>query len=561
LSQSWNKRLRRTKSKSKGKLLISDDAEVLARLEWINKEMQGENKRLVLISGDPSLHIAASGYPLEGGKSFADLYVRNPLVFLAAPGFLSLRPELEIRGREHYENPVVKLGIIKWFDVFLAQYKPGSTGYTKRLKDITAITNEVTQREIAKTFMTDEEGQKSLQRLIADWQQFVQLAGFVHGFTGEEKFSILEKIGDEDFGELRRKIEKKADDVWRNFLQSATEVGFWSTNAFEKKFEKEPYRLLPLRGIPAPRFTLKPICTYIKKLCLTLQHGPITRQEISFNDLIKEDKSGYSAFFLFSLAFGAAGRWGVSRILAKHALNISDHLGPDQQLPPALEPITGNEAAYLLSWAIRHSVKNVAMLEEAIDYLEEAVQRKIKAVGGDGTDIRYRSEHIAIYMTCHFFRIFKKQTFAKEVPSLEECHNKIIRLLHQLNQDRNEEEHIRKIVKKQLFVYLFSSYILRQFKEKSHVPPQQKKEVLNLLPDFQELLESQEPPTRTCFTQPVYWAACSMLSEDIEKQRACQREAEIVFQKKEIHLRRCSVMPYDEELYAFLYNLACSPRL
>lgn len=562
LSQSWQKRLKQTKSKSRSKLRISDDAEVLARLEWINNEMQDEQKRLLLISGDPSLQRAANRYLLESGKSFADLYVRNPLVFLAAPDFLPFNAEPESKDRVRRESRIIRLGLIKSFDVFLAQYEPGRTGYTKRLQDITAIKNEEKQQEIAKAFIADEEGQKSLQRLIADWQQFVQLTGFVHGFTSEESPNIIEKIGSENFSELRQKILKKANDVWENFLKSATELGFWSTNAFETKIEKDSdHRLLPLRGIPAPRFTLEPACTYIKKLCLTLQYGPITRQEISFNDLIKKDKSGYSAFFLFSLAFGAEGRWGVSRILAKHALDIAEYLGPDQQLPRDLEPITGNEAAYLLAWAIRHSVKNVEMLEKAIYYLKEAVKRKIEAVGGDGTDIRYSSEYIAIYMTCHFFRIFKKQTFMGEVPSLEECHNRIIQLLNQLNQDRDEEEHIRKTVQKQLFVYLFCSYLLRRFKEKSHVLPEQEREVLNLLPNFQRLLESQEPPTKTCFTQPVYWAACSTLSEDTEKKKECQRETERIFQKEEIYLRRCSVMPYDEELYGFLYNLVCNPCL
>ena len=171
--------------------------------------MQDEQKRLLLISGDPSLQRAANRYLLESGKSFADLYVRNPLVFLAAPDFLPFNAEPERKDRVRRESPIIRLGLIKWFDVFLAQYEPGRTGYTKQLQDIAAIKNEEKQQEIAKTFIADEEGQKSLQRLIADWQQFVQLTGFVHGFTADESPNIIEKIGSENFSELRQKILKK----------------------------------------------------------------------------------------------------------------------------------------------------------------------------------------------------------------------------------------------------------------------------------------------------------------------------------------------------------------
>lgn len=559
LSKLWQKRLEQTKSKSQSKERIADDAEVLARLESINNELQEEQKRLVLISGDSSLHKASNNYSLDSRRTFADIYIRHPMVFLAAPDFLTFISSQQVQypQKESHENRIIGLGLIKWFDVFLAQYEPNRTGYTKRLHGITIIESKEKQQEVARNYLTDDKRKRSLRGLIADWQEFVKLTGFACGVIGKNNKNILQKIGEKNLDELRQKINKKVEIVWESFLQSAAEVGFWSTNAFERRLEENSERRLPLRGIPAPRFTLEPVSNYIKNLCLTLQHGPIINQKISFKDINKKDASGYSAFFLFSLAFGAAGRWGVSRTLAKHAYDIADRLSPEQQLAPHLEPITGNEAAYLLVWSIRHSVKNVEMLKKAIGYLDQAVKRKAAAVGGDGSDIRYSSEYIAIYMTSHFFRIFGKQTYSYEVPSLAECHNTIIKLLNQLNQNKEEEEYIRRTVKKQLFVYLFSSFLLRKFKEKEAVSEKHKKEALSFLPDFQRLLEGAEPPVKTCFTQPVYLAVCSLFFNNFETQKKCRMKAEFTLKQKEMYIKRCSVMPYDEELYEFLFNLAC----
>ena len=562
LSKSWEQRLKKTKSKSRGKELIADDAEALARLEWINNEWKDKKKRLVIISGDQALHKAARGYIGEYRNNFADMYIRHPMSFLAAPQFLSfVSPEKsgDITGEDKSKNKIIKLGLMKWFDVFLAQYEPSQEGYAEQLRKIIDTTEKNEQNKIANNYLTDKKRKDSLQNLISDWHEFINLIGFSRGFVGNDSHTMIEKIGEKNIDELRQEILEKTETVWERFLQSATEVGFWSTNAFERNVEENSIIQLPLRGIPAPRFTLDPVCEYIKELCLTLQHGPIIKKtkDISFQDINRKDPSGYSAFFLFSLAFGAAGRWGVSRTLAKHALDIADNLSPDKQLPSDLEPITGNEASYILAWSIRHGAKNAEMLREAKGYLDQAVERIVKATGKNKSDIRYDSEYIAIYMTAHFFNIFKGQTFTQKIPSLEECHRLIISLLTLLEENTKEEEYIQRTVKKQLFVYLFSGFILRKYKNKDNVPQQQEMEVINYLTAFKELIEGVGPPVKTCFTKPVYLAACSLLADNSKKQKECQAEAKDIIKERKLYINRCSVMPYDEELYEFLFSLAC----
>jgi len=214
--------------------------------------------------------------------------------------------------KKFHDNRIIKLGLLRWFNVFLAPYGPNHPEYIERLYEITRIVDVVQQKEITETYLTSTKIEKNLEELISDWQEFINLVGFSSGFIGREIPTIIKKIGKRGINELRQEIDKRVAATWDRFLQSATEIGYWSTSAFERK-KLDRITNLPVRGVPALRFTLDPVSNYIKELCLTLQHGPIINREISFSEIRKQDPSNYSAFVLFSLAFGAAGRWEVSR--------------------------------------------------------------------------------------------------------------------------------------------------------------------------------------------------------------------------------------------------------
>lgn len=308
-------------------------------------------------------------------------------------------------------------------------------------------------------------------------------------------------------------------------------------------------QVLPLPGMPALRFTLKWADALSKDLCCTLDHEKIFQDSDSLARLKKEDQSNYTASVIYALAFGAKGRWGIASTLSEFALYIADHEARGYDLPEGYEPVTGNEAAYLLAWAIRHNVKTASQLRTARGYLEEAGRRKAKATGGDGTDIRYRSESIAVDMTYHLFRLFSQETIPTDVPTLAQCQKRILKLLRILELDKQEKEYIRLTVKKQLLVYLFCALLLRQFKDKETGMEQ---EILQWLPQFKVILEREGHRTKTCFTQPAYLCTCYLYGTK-EQQKECLRVARDILSKKRV--QRCYVMPYDEALYAFFMGI------
>lgn len=538
LTKSWSERLGATTSKSKKQrqFLISDDAEVLARLVWINRELEGTKKRVVLISGDPSLQRAAAEYPYNS-HTFADLFIRDPMVFITAPDFLTAKSMHE--GETDKE---LKPGLIGWLDVFLARFEPGRSGYNKRLRVILGL-NEQQGDELAHKFL--EKTPDSISKRKRDWKQFVRWAAVEYGLGSDRKHleERLAKIITEDgLIQVRKKVDEQVSKVWHDLWKGATETGYWSL---------DKQQVLPLRGVPALRFTLESADALSRDLCCTLRHEKIIQDSDSLAKLNEEDPSNYTASVIYALAFGAKGRWGVARTLLEFALYIADNEARNYDLPKEYEPITGNEAAYVLAWAIRHNVKSAAQLRNAQRYLKKATPRKATATGGDGTDIRYKSESIAIDMTYHLFRLFSQEKIPAYVPTLAQCQKRLLELLRSLKLDKQEKEYIRLTVKKQLLVYLFCALLLRQFKDKETDMKQDRQEILQWLPEFKTLLEREGHRTKTCFTQPIYLCTCYLYGMK-EQQKKCLIDAKKFLSKKRV--QRCYVMPYDEALYGFFYG-------
>ena len=449
-------------------------------------------------------------------------------MFLAAPDFLT--------GKE------LKPGLIEWLDVFLARFEHESSGYDKRLRVVLGL-NEQQGDELAHKFR--EKIPDGISKLKRDWKQFIRLAGVKYGLGSDRKYlkGLVKIITEHGLSQVREEVDRQVLKVWHDFLKGATETAYWSM---------DKQQVLPLRGVPALRFTLESADALSRDLCCTLGHEKILQDRDSLARLNKEDPSNYTASVIYALAFGAKGRWGVARTLSEFALYIADHEARAEDLPEGYEPITGNEAAYVLAWAIRHNVKSAAQLRTARRYLEEATPRKAKATGGDGTDIRYESESIAIDMTYHLFRLFSQETISRDVPTLAQCQKRILELLRSLELDKQEKEYISLTVKKQLLVYLFCALLLRQFKDKETGMEQEMQEILQWLPEFKAVLEREGHRTKTCFTLPAYLCACYLYGTK-EQQKECLIDAKKFLSKKRV--QSCYVMPYDEALYGFFMDL------
>lgn len=502
----------------------------------------------MLISGAPYLHRAAAQYSWSNNQTFTDLFIRHPKVFLAAPDFCTAEGmNGEKTGR------VLNLGILRWLDVFLARFKPGLPDYDTRLREVLGL-DERQGIELAHKFL--EKIPDGISTLKQEWKQFVDWVGVEYGLGSDreplKKFE--EMITEDGLVKARNKVEEQSSRVLHSFWAVTTVAGFWSTHDFEKQQGiLDTQQELPKRGVPALRFTLEPAATRTRTLYRTLHYEDITQQTVTIDTLKGEDPSGYTGFLVYALAFGAEGRWKAAIALSELALQIVYSEASIDEILKGHEPITGNEAVYLLAWAIRHDAKTASQLHKARLYLEEAQPLKAKATGSDGTDIRYESESIALDMTYHFFRLFSREVIPKNTPTLAQCQEKALKLLRKIEKDEDEEEEeIRIIVKKQGMAYLFYALFLRQFKEKETVNEQEMREILTWLPRFKAILDCKEPRTVTCFTQPIYLVASSLYGTKTKRKR-CEQAAKNILTPEKV--RRCFMMPYDEALYGFLMDI------
>ncbi|KJU84664.1 hypothetical protein MBAV_003138 [Candidatus Magnetobacterium bavaricum] len=531
LTEAWSTRLRETKSKSRAYSLILDDAKVIARLEWMNNKMAKTGERIVLISGDSALHKAATGYSIDLKHTFADRYIREPKVFMASPKFL-------ITNRQTDANT----DLIGWLDVFLASHNIDSNDYINSYKEImNEDEDKLLQEFIGKT-------PDCIDNLKRDWKELVDLTAIEYSFNSNEEqfYKLLKTLKKEGLAKVKEMFDSMTSKVWLDFWKVATVTGLESTKALEAHNPSK--QALPLRGVPA-------LCLSVNKdrvdyLCSTLRYQEVIDKKTSFDDMLKEDPSGYSAFLIHALAFGAKGRWNVSSILSRYAIDIANDKVRRKKIPDGHEPITGNEACYLLARSTRYTIKTSNKLSEIKEYMKEAKKRKLEATGKE-FDLRYESELIGIDMTYHLFRIFAEEKIPDTVPGLSECQNKIIKLLEN-PEVKKKKDIICVTIQKQLIVYLFYALLLRQEMDKEPSIEQETLDIaLRWLPEFDSILDydSKEYYTLTCFTHPIYLAAKRYYTP---KEQISQKVPDSISRDK---IKDYYVMPYDKAFYGFLPDI------
>ncbi len=558
LTEAWSKRLHKRKSQKTKKHRVFNDAEVLARLEWINRELTVEGKRLVLISGDRSLQEAANDYNWDQKHTFADLFIRDPRVFLASPDFLNAE-----NMNEDEVSKELKKGLIEWLDVFLDRYGPRLPDYDKRLRKAVLDLSEQEGNQLARDFL--EKIPDGISKLESDWKYFVRLAGAEYGLGSDPKRESLQKfakmITTADLRKICQEVDRHVREVWANFWKVAALIARdWNVGPYKEKMPDgvlDTEQIPPTRGIPPLKITIEPIQDYIKTLCSTLHYEDVLNHKLSSADLNEADPSDYTVFLYHALAFAAAGRWNLARTFSEFALHSSDNYEVvNRDIPKNIEPITGNEAAYLLAWVIRLTARTVEQLGDARRYLQEAEKRKEMATGSERRDLRYATEFIALDTTYHLFKIFLRQDIPSDIPTIQNCQERMLELLTKLEQDINVEEYIRIILKKQLLAFLFCTVvILRQFKDKETVVNE---EALRWLSKFKASLEDTNYNTMNCFTQPICLVACCLYGEKQGKKEYCLSAKDIL---SKIIAQKRYLMPYDELFYGFLLDLGGCPRI
>lgn len=170
----WYDRLLESKSASRRRVIIYDDSAVLARLEWINRRFDQARYRLVLITGDSSIHRAARTYKPNGQDHyFGDLYLRHPRAYLAEPGVLS--PEsLQTPGSAESE-------LLGWLDTFLGEGHTRGTSYREELDELLGMGDRSLQ-DLAAPVLESHPG--IVKEFRDRWASYTKNLFLTHGLEG-----------------------------------------------------------------------------------------------------------------------------------------------------------------------------------------------------------------------------------------------------------------------------------------------------------------------------------------------------------------------------------------
>lgn len=423
----WFEWLHESKSRSTSSILVNDDAQVLARLEWVNDKLDSKSYRVVFVTGDPSLHVAASRYNVsEHNSSFADLFIRHPRAYLAEPGVLALDEQIDKTDGTDYPE------LLNWLDTFLAKHQAEDARtrnevYTETL----AEADDQDLEHLAEKVLSSHPG--IVDEFREKWRGYT--GGLVLAQGARSDFRLAMDVdGQEAIDALLKpladRLVQRVEENWEAFFDTATEVsyGLWSDPTND-----------PSRSAPPLSFdSFSKAWTFVKNVLVSRTAGRV--DSVSFRRdlqaLQEEDPSRYTYNLAFALLFAVEGFWHVAAILSERAVEIAD-----RERPPR---ISGREAAYLSAVALRHSARRSEDLENIRNLLDNAERclRQDRGVRPSlrAGDLRFPAERLALDLTYHLFKQFLGHTIPDSVRTLP-------RLQEDLEQQaicaRDHLEHLR----------------------------------------------------------------------------------------------------------------------
>jgi hypothetical protein len=523
--------------------LISDDAQAIARLEWINDQLNNKQHKLLLITGDPSLHRAAQGYKPEGRQGgFAELYLRHPRAYLAESHVLS--PDIDnwakIPRKANNE-------FLQWLNTFLAEVGTEDQEYPKRPDALpTRDENELVKMA---TWVLN-----SRPRIVEDfqqnWEKYTRNLLLVHGFRNpaiEDGDEALHRLTG-DLQAVLNRVESLLNDrvreTWNACFVAATEAaGLLLLYRPSSNSEMRP------RNVPTLCFPELQRSEFLMNQILSDRQldSRVKNFEQEIEKLREEDESGYTVYLAYALLFAAVGNWYVAAIVAERALDIA--------LTNRFPHVSGREAAYLRAVALRHTARNVAdlaevdaFLKKAEDFLEKSHQQGCSL---EVSSIRFEYERLALAVTYHLFRLFQDEPIPENIPSLPQLQEEIKNLLEKLSKE--QKPLIARNLERNLLTNLFMTVFLRWGKE------QEPLEAAELSSEFdrhrQNLDSPEEPKIDVSFLiQAVYLSAAWWITSNEQEKGKWRRK--LREHLTDANIEKNSVFPYDRRRFQFLRDIA-----
>lgn len=530
--EDWITRLKASKSSSREAIYIFDDAQMLARIEWINRAF-GSKTRLVLISGDHAMHEAGRAYTPEGEEAdFATLYLRHPKAYLAERWVLS--PENE--NGEGVENE-----FYLWLETFLANVQMEGCNHREALKQLSD--KPVTEIEQLLTGL-QKDPSTLVTQFSKNWSDYTKSIMLAHGQVSVEEYELhpaLLKLWDDITTAVTRveeQINCKVLETWDAFFESATATGYVFLREGNRQSGRKRARNAPLLAFD----TFSEACLFSKKILESYDPAYLDAYRRNIDELQKKDDSRYTYYLAFGVLFAAEGAWNVAAILARRALEIAQKIRQS--------PISGREAAYLLAVALRHSASCISDLEGVAALLTQAEKCLIK----DKTErpklsvrsTRFEAERVALALTYHLFHHFLGEVLPDDVPTLSQISTNARNLLDDMGNEQDEV--VRMHTERHLLTNLFMVALL----EKEQTDGQSLIPLKPYLEQMESNLKCSATPSTFLVATTQAVTAC-LLEQNAQKKKSLQRKAKIILNDQDIEA--AIVMPYDLARFHFFRKL------
>jgi hypothetical protein len=540
LREAWFDRLVSSKSEAASKVLIYDDAQVLARLEWVNARVDRRQGRLVLVTGDSSIHEAAVSFKPEGEEhTFADLYLRHPRAYLAEPGVLS--PESPDPSDSE------KTELLDWLDTILARFQTENLSYRVGLDEVIRLEDRALERMVGPLLGSQPDFAAAIR---ARWERYTRNLVPTHLLEAPAD----EEENEEGFGDLRGslkellakvgdQLQRRKQETWEACFVAAVPVGYGLL--FHQTVEQKT----PSHNPPLLTYDSFGRASDFVQRMLASRAGRTWDESYrrDLDALLEEDPSRYTYYLAHAVLFAAQGVWHVADILADRALDIADKERPWH--------ISGREAAYLRAVVLRHSARRVTELAKVGPLLDEAQRRLALDREGrpelEAGEIRFDAERLALYLGAHFFHLFLDQPPLDGVLQLRHVQPLLEDMLREITTSKAKRPIVRN-VERNLLANLFMAALLRWKRLGEAV------EVGAMRPTFDRLqanLESTEEPAIEV-TYPVralYLAAGWWTADEPKKRKRWRRE--LIDHLSDSAIRDHSVFPYDGSRFRFLREL------
>ena len=531
LRNAWDEALREVKSPHRKAFLLYNDATALARLERINERMD-ENTRLILITGDQSLMEAARRIHEKCSHFFADCYLRHPRSYLA--DLLLLKS-----SNKHVDND-----LIGWLEML--RNTLGSDQHVPAEK----------MRIAEQTLRDSPDLLEKFQQKWSDYSRSIMLSPVEAETTNNNINSMLwqllsTKCSDDMYGHLKEELEKIIGKSRESLIKVITKAGFSLLLHSESRSQL-------VRNVPLLRFSsFTKAQDFVKSVVQNGRFPSADEQSLKEPD---DDPNDYTFYLVYAVLYAYKDMWIFTKKLAEYATQLVDK----NRAPK----ISGREAHYLLSVAIRHTCrisKGLAAAQKHLKMAEERVKSESHHDERMDEDIRFISEEIAIHLTYRLYEKFQGESLPDNIPSLKNIQKAAVEALKDMqNQEEGKEDSQNQEEGKedpqnqeegkedpQIYHFaernLLTNYFMATFMLGNYADKKYKDTYEDLFKRFKNNVGLKNAPKLSYLVEVIYNMA-GWLSDPEPKEY--HHNAKLLLEQKP-H----SVMPYDSARFEFLEKI------